>query len=156
MISILHKDFSHFLSLWPKPQYLPQKRKQQFLNNNNNANDKKNQKNKQHQQTTATSCALTNQSNKNNTCNMFLNTHDIDCAHVLKNQINPQNIETSKLSALLHNPKQPKQPKQPTGTNNETPQATCLITNKTNKYTVNAIQNAKTHTIQLVFHAKTP
>jgi len=32
MISILHKDFSHFLSFWPKPQYLPQKRKQQFLN----------------------------------------------------------------------------------------------------------------------------
>ena len=87
---------------------------------------------------------------------MFLNTHYIDCAHVLKNQINPQNIETSKLSALLHNPKQPKQPKQPTGTNNETPEATSLITNKTNKSTVNAIQNAKTHTIKLVFHAKTP
>ena len=32
VISILHKDFSHFLSLWPKPQYLPQTRKQQFLN----------------------------------------------------------------------------------------------------------------------------
>ena len=114
VISILHKGFSHFLSLWPKPQYLPPKKKTTIFkrnsteennNNNNNANDKKNQKNKQHQQSTATSCAqiptiipsLTNQSNNNNTCNLFLNTHCIDCAHALKNQINPQHIETCKL-----------------------------------------------------------
>ena len=113
-------------------------------NNNNKANDKKNQKNKQHQQTTATSCALTNQSNKNNTCNMFLNTHDIDCAHVLKNQIKPQNIETCKLSALLHNPKQPKQPKQPAAIESNIQTNTIFSTNN-KKHNPNQQRNTRGH-----------
>ena len=75
---------------------------------------------------------------------MFLNTHDIDCAHVLKNQIKPQNIETGKLSTLLHNPKQPKQPKQPTAIESNIHTNTIFSTNN-KKHNRNQQRNTRGH-----------